>query len=219
MDRRKFVTLAGIGGVVGAFSTQLLVKLPLIGVQPAQASAAQAETIKNLQAAYNGETNAHVRYLAFAKQADQEGYKQVAILFKAAATAEAIHAANHGAVLREMGATPMAKIETPTVTTTKANLEAAITGETYERIKMYPEFIKQAKEADENAAIKTFTYAQEAEAEHAKYYSEALANLANWKEAKLGFYVCPECGYTTSSLDFENCPECETAKALFIKFS
>lgn len=157
MDRRKFVTLAGIGGVVGAFSTQLLVKLPLIGVQPAQASAAQAETIKNLQAAYNGETNAHVRYLAFAKQADQEGYKQVAILFKAAATAEAIHAANHGAVLREMGATPMAKIETPTVTTTKANLEAAIKGETYERINMYPEFIKQAKEADENAAIKTFT--------------------------------------------------------------
>jgi rubrerythrin len=219
MDRRKFVTLAGIGGVVGAFSTQLLVKLPLIGVQPAQASAAQAETIKNLQAAYNGETNAHVRYLAFAKQADQEGYKQVAILFKAAATSEAIHAANHGAVLREMGATPMAKIETPTVNTTKANLEAAITGETYERVKMYPEFIKQAKEADENAAIKTFTYAQEAEAEHAKYYSEALANLTNWKEAKLGFYVCPECGYTTSSLDFENCPECETAKALFIKFS
>jgi rubrerythrin len=84
---------------------------------------------------------------------------------------------------------------------------------------MYPEFIKQAKEADENAAIKTFTYAQEAEAEHAKYYSEALANLANWKEVKLGFYVCPECGYTTSSLDFENCPECETAKALFIQFS
>lgn len=129
MDRRKFVTLAGVGGVVGTFSTQLLVKLPLIGGQPAQASAAQSATIKNLQAAYNGETNAHVRYLAFAQKADQEGYKQVAILFRAAAAAEAIHAANHGAVLREMGATPIAKIETPTVTTTKANLEAAITGE------------------------------------------------------------------------------------------
>ena len=77
MDRRKFVTLAGIGGVVGAFSTQLLVKLPLIGVQPVQASAAQADTIKNLQAAYNGETNAHVRFLAFAKQQIKKGINKL----------------------------------------------------------------------------------------------------------------------------------------------
>jgi hypothetical protein len=48
MDPRKFVILASIGGVVGAFSTQLLVKLPLIGVQPAQASADKTATIKNL---------------------------------------------------------------------------------------------------------------------------------------------------------------------------
>jgi rubrerythrin len=219
MNRRKFVTFVAISGVIAAYSTQFLTNLPLIGTQVAQADTEKNETLKNLQAAYNGESNAHHRYLAFAKKADQEGYKQVAILFRAAATAEAIHAANHGVVIRQMGGTPTAKIETPTVGTTKANLEAAIAGESYERDKMYPEFIQQAQKAGNNAAVKTLDYAQESEAEHAKYYRQAVDNLETWKDVSLSFYVCPECGYTTSVLNFEDCPECDTDKGLFLQIS
>ena len=172
-------------------------------------------TLKNLQAAYNGESNAHARYLAFAKKADQEGYKQVARLFQAAAQAEAIHAANHGAVIRKLGAIPEAKIETTEVKSTQENLAAAITGESYERDTMYPQFIENARKEGNNEAVLTFTYAVAAEKEHAKYYAEAKDNLANWRSAKTVFYVCPECGYTTTNLNFEKCPECGTDKNLF----
>ncbi|MGL5035851.1 MAG: rubrerythrin family protein, partial [Microcystaceae cyanobacterium] len=175
---RKSISL---GLLTLALSVGQLVTLPLLSGQAAQAAqtanAEEANTIKNLQAAYNGETNAHIQYLAFAQKADQEGYKQVALLFRAAATAEAIHASNHGVVLRELGVKAIAKIENPKVGSTKANLEAAIKGESYERDTMYPEFLKQAKEANNVAAIKTLDYAMEAEAEHAKYYQAALSNL------------------------------------------
>jgi len=80
MNRRKFVTFVAISGAI-AYSTQFLTNLPLIGTQVAQADTEKNETLKNLQAAYNGESNAHHRYLAFAKKADQEGYKQVAVVF------------------------------------------------------------------------------------------------------------------------------------------
>jgi rubrerythrin len=171
-------------------------------------------TLKNLQAAYNGESNAHARYLAFAKKAEEEGYMQAASLFKAAATAEAIHASNHAALIRKMGTKPEAKLETPVVKSTRENLEAAIKGESYERTTMYPQFIEAAKKEGNKDAVETFEYAEEAEAEHAKLYTQAKDNLEDWKEAKMVFYVCPECGYTTTNL--QNCPECGNDKNLFL---
>ncbi|WP_322111974.1 ferritin family protein [Aerosakkonema funiforme] len=174
-------------------------------------------SLKNLQAAYNGESNAHARYVAFAQKAKEEGYLQVASLFKAAATAEAIHAANHAAVIRKLGATPEAKIEKLEVKSTQENLEAAIKGESYERDTMYPQFIEQARKENNKDAEQTFEYAVEAEKEHAKFYTQAKDNLKDWKEAKKVFYVCPECGYTTDLLNFANCPECNSAKDLFLE--
>lgn len=219
MKRRNLIALVATGSAIAMGSPLMTQNFS----QPAQAAGNpnnnEATTLKNLQTAYNGESNAHARYLAFAKKADEEGYAQVGRLFRAAATAEAIHAANHGAIIRQMGATPKSVIESPTVKTTAENLKAAIAGESYERDKMYAEFIQQAKEADNNAALLTFTYAKEAEAEHAKYYTQALNNLNNWKVAQLNFYVCPECGYTTSDLNFELCPECDTDKNLFLQIS
>src|SRR5579872_2421096 len=85
----------------------------------------QALTLQNLQAAYNGESNAHVKYLAFAQKADEEGYHGVGSLFRATARAEQIHLTNHAAVIREMGAEPQATIKTPVVKTTRQNLLAS----------------------------------------------------------------------------------------------
>src|ERR1700759_5490471 len=60
-------------------------------------------TIRNLLSAFEGESNAHVRYSAFAVHADGEGLHGAASLFRAAARAEQIHAANHAPVIRQLG--------------------------------------------------------------------------------------------------------------------
>ncbi|EAW33858.1 rubrerythrin family protein [Lyngbya sp. PCC 8106] len=168
----------------------------------------QAETLKNLQAAYNGESNAHVMYLEFSEKADEEGYAEVARLFRAAARAEEIHRDNHAKVIKSMGATPENDIATPQVSSTAENLEKAIKGESYERDTMYPKFISQAKTAGNEAAVQTFTYATEAETQHAAFYTQALNNLNEWKEATQPFYVCEASGHTTiNAEEAAACPQ------------
>ena len=176
------------------------------------AIASAGTTLQNLQAAYNGESNAHARYLAFAQKADQEGYAQAAALFRAAARAEQIHAANHAAVIKKMGAAPEAKIETPDVKSTKANLEAAVKGETYERDVMYPDFLKQARAEGNKDAIQTFNYAKTAEAEHAKLYTAGAADPEKMKVKGAKYEVCTVCGYTVPKVDFSKCPSCFSPK-------
>lgn len=179
-------------------------------------TARAATTLENMQAAFNGESNAHVRYLAFAHRAESEGYSEVAALFRAAARAEEIHAANHAAVIKEMGAIPRTQAETLTVKSTRENLETAIKGETYERDTMYPEFLKQGRADRNRRAIQSLNYARTAEIEHAKLYTAALENLEQAKgKGHTIFYVCPTCGFTVRETDFEKCPSCFTAKEYF----
>ncbi len=155
---------------------------------------ASKATLDNLLTAYNGESNANARYLAFAKKADEEGYGQVASLFRAAARAEHVHFEHHAAVIKELGGTPKAEIETPVVKSTKENLEAAMKGEIHESTVMYPEFLAKAEQDKIKSAVDAFEDAGAAEAVHAKWYKTAIDNLDNWKGQKKDFYVCPLCG-------------------------
>ena len=179
------------------------------------ALAAPSKTLDNLQAAFNGESNANAKYLEFAKKADQEGYAGAASLFRAAARAEEFHARNHGDVIKKLGGTPKAEVKLPAIKTTAENLKVAIEGETYERDKMYPEFIAEAKAAGEKDAVKSFNFAVTAEGQHAKFYADAAANLTAWKTAKK-FAVCPVCGNTVTVVDFSKCPVCFTPGEKFI---
>jgi rubrerythrin len=181
------------------------------------ASAATTKTLDNLQAAFNGESNAHARYLEFAKKAEAEGYGPVASLFRAAARAEEIHAGNHAVVIKKLGGTPQAKIEKTVVKSTKENLETAIKGETYEKDTMYPEFLKEARSVTNRDAIQTFNYAKSAEVEHAKLYTDALNNLAKLKGKAVTYYVCTVCGFTTTKLDFSKCPSCFSPKEKYVQ--
>ena len=182
-------------------------------VSQTKAEDPKAETLKNLQAAYNGESNAHVMYLEFAEKADQEGYGEVGRLFRAAARAEEIHRDNHAKVIKSMGATPENDIATPQVSSTAENLEKAIKGESYERDTMYPKFISQAKTAGNEAAVQSFTYATEAEAQHAELYTQAMNNLNEWKEATQPIYVCEASGHTTMNVDeTATCPQSNTSE-------
>jgi rubrerythrin len=177
-----------------------------------------ASTMSNLQAAFNGETNARARYLAFAVKADKDGYAGVASLFRAAARAEEIHAGNHAVVIKKFGGVPAARLETLAVKSTPENLKAAVKGETYERDEMYPAFIKQAQSEANTDAVRTFKFALAAEAEHAKLYTAALNDLETMKTSRV-FYVCPVCGFTGSTPEFERCPTCATPKERFEQVS
>jgi rubrerythrin len=179
-----------------------------------QAGEASGNTLQNLQTAFEGESNAYTKYRAFAAKADEEGYAQAASLFRAAARAEEIHAANHAALIKKMGETPQAKIETPIVKSTRENLEAAMQGEIYERNVMYPEFIAIANKENNPAAVRTFHAALQAEAEHARMYGEAIQNLEQMKN-KAVYYVCAVCGYTVEKLDFLTCVVCKVSKEKF----
>ncbi|HNV86868.1 MAG TPA: ferritin family protein [Candidatus Omnitrophota bacterium] len=176
-------------------------------------------TLDNLMAAYNGENNAHARYLEFAKKADEEGYGSVASLFRAAARAEQVHFEHHAKAIENLGGTPKATIETPVVKTTRENLEAAIKGETYESREMYPAFLAQAGKEKNEEAVESFEHALAAETVHAKLYKEALDNLETEKGAKKDFYVCPVCGNVVSPIPGPQCPICGEPTEKFMPVS
>ena len=160
------------------------------------------KTEKNLLEAFAGESQANRRYLAFAKQAEKEGYLHVAKLFRAAAEAETVHAHAH---LRALGG----------VRSTAENLKEAISGEIHEFKEMYPSMIDDAKEEGNKAAERTFTYANEVEKVHATLYQKALDNLDALEEKD--YYVCSVCGYTCENEPPDKCPVCGAKSSAFFK--
>lgn len=160
------------------------------------------QTEQNLLQAFAGESQANRKYLAFAQQAEKEGYHQVARLFRAAAQAETVHAHAHLRVLGGIG-------------TTAENLKAAIEGETFEFTKMYPGMIDAAKAEGNASALKSFSNANAVEAIHASLYRQALENMDNLTEAD--YYVCSVCGYTCSKEAPSECPVCGSGAKAFSK--
>lgn len=156
-----------------------------------------------LKEAFAGESQANRKYLAFAVKADQEGFPQVARLFRAAAEAETIHAHNH---LRVLGG----------IKNTQQNLEEAIAGETHEFKEMYPEMIETARSEGNKEAERTFHFANEVEKVHAKLYQDLLDRLGKTME-NYSYFVCPVCGYTAEKEAPDTCPVCGTKGKIFRK--
>jgi len=156
-----------------------------------------------LNEAFAGESQANRKYLAYAAKADQEGYPQVARLFRAAAEAETVHAHNHLRALKAVGGT-------------KENLVDAIKGETHEFKHMYPEMIEAAKAEGHKDAERSFSYANEVEKIHAQLYQKLLDGLEGAQE-DYSYYVCPVCGYTAEKGAPDTCPVCGTKGSMFKK--
>jgi rubrerythrin len=152
-------------------------------------------TIENMKTAFAGESQANQKYRAFAKKAEQDGFPNVARLFRTTAEAERIHAEGHLGSLDGVG-------------DTAANLQAAIEGETYETNVMYPPMYEQAK-AEDHKAKRMFGYALDAEAVHAKLYAMALEAVKSGKDlTDVEFYLCPVCGNIELGKPTENCKVC-----------
>lgn len=160
---------------------------------------------ENLKAAFAGESQANRKYLAFAKKADSEGYPQIAKLFKAAAAAETVHAHNH---LRIDGG----------IRSTAENVQEAISGETFEFTKMYPEFLAVAAEEGENQASWSFNIANEVEKIHAELYKSAAKAIEAGGDMKtVDYFVCKVCGNTVEGSPPEKCPICNASDKSFFK--
>lgn len=155
------------------------------------------QTIDNLNAAIEGEANASHRYKLFACRADEEGYEQVAKLFRAAALAESIHQRNHEEVLRDLGVEPKPpKLDDVKVGTTRENLEVPVKGESKEQEEMYPAMVKQARRDNVPEAVTSFTYAVNTESEHARLFRDALAQLGH--NPRVDYYVGETSGDTVT---------------------
>ena len=161
------------------------------------------KTLKDLKDAFAGESQANRKYLAFAKKADQEGYPEVAKLFRVAAEGETRHAMRHLVAMNGIG-------------TTAENLKAAIDGETYEFTEMYPGFIKDAEAGGEAVAKDAFEDADTVEKEHENLYSKALANPSEFKMGTV--WVCQNCGHVhIGDAAPAKCPVCGFPGSQFVE--
>jgi rubrerythrin len=162
-----------------------------------------SQTSDNLQAAFAGESQASRKYLYFAEKADEEGYKQIARLFRAASDAETVHARNHLKVMQG-------------IKSTADNLKAAIGGEHDEFTKMYPDFMKQADAEGDRKANNTFYLANQVEQIHHSLYQAALATLEKSQAMpEKPIYVCQYCGNTVEGEPPDKCPICGMPKKMF----
>lgn len=164
---------------------------------------ASSKTASNLKEAFAGESQANRRYLAFAKQAETEGFPQVAKLLRAAAEAETVHALAH---LRVMAG----------IRSTAENLREAIGGETHEFKTMYPTMIAEAEGEGFKRAERSFDFANQVEEIHAGLFQRAFDNLGEEMEP-LDYFVCPVCGNTVEGEAPEVCPICRTPGGRFLR--
>jgi rubrerythrin len=159
------------------------------------------KTLNNLKAGFVAESQAHLRNLTFAMKAEQEGYPQVARLFRAIAEAEAVHAFNH---FRLLGA----------ASGTQENLESAFERENL-AASTYPQFIREANEEGNTSVATVLGYSRDVEKGHAKLYKKALAHTMAEEETE--YYVCQVCGYVSDGVLPDVCPICGAPQEKFRK--
>ena len=153
-------------------------------------------TIENAKEAFAGESQANRKYQAFSEKAADEGFKNIATLYKAASEAEAIHAKK---LLKVLAA----------IEPTAKNLEVSIAGETHEFTHMYPDFVKVAEAEGRSDALLAFTHAMKAEQVHANLYKKALDALkAGHDLGREKIFLCPVCGNIEIGKAPDKCPIC-----------
>ncbi|HPC73803.1 MAG TPA: rubrerythrin family protein [Syntrophales bacterium] len=153
------------------------------------------KTRDNLEKAFVGEAKAYFRLTAFAKKAQEEGYPQVARLFRAVAAAEGVHAGEHFALLEK-------------VKSTEENLKSSFEKETFVNKVAYPAFLKDAWADGDRSVIGGFTKARNAEERHAKLYKRALTDMTIDRDTR--YFVCTNCGWIEDGRKPEECPNCQS---------
>ena len=157
-----------------------------------------------LYQAYTGEAKAALRLKVYAEKAEQEGYGQIAKLFRVIAFSEEIHGTRALRVLKE-------------IKSTEENLAASFESETAVAEVAYDQFIRQAEAEGNRAAVLHFSQSRDVEETHAKLYKEAMSHLM--EERETNYYVCRVCGYVSDGTLPDDCPVCGAAQEQFTKFA
>jgi rubrerythrin len=132
-----------------------------------------SKTHQNLKEAFAGESQANRRYLYFAKQADIEGYPDIAGLFRDTAEGETGHAHGHLDYLKPVG-DPATDLP---IGDTVENLKAGIAGETHEYTDMYPGMAKTARDEGFDEIADWFETLAKAEKSHAGRFEDGLKSV------------------------------------------
>jgi rubrerythrin len=185
------------------------------------------ETLKNLHKAFIGESQARNRYTMYVKQAQKDGYQQIAAIFEETADQEREHAKQLSKMINQLNE-KMGKTQGPILieaegvamfSDTLTNLKGAIEGETYETTKMYPEFAKVAKEEGLEDIAKRLTSIGIAESHHAQRYQKLFDGVQAgtiFKKEEVKQWVCRKCGYVhTGKSPPDKCPACSHETAYY----
>lgn len=163
------------------------------------------EAIRNaLYQAYAGESKATLRLKVYADKAAEEGFPQLAKLFKVIAFSEELHAKRALKLLKE-------------IQSTEENLKTSFESETRIAQVAYDDFIKQAVSVGDRASSLYFSQSRDAEEIHAKLYKEAIDHTI--EERDTTYYVCDFCGYVSDGILPEVCPICRAKKERFVAFT
>jgi rubrerythrin len=156
---------------------------------------------KRLKEAFAGESKAHMRNLAFAQKAEEDGFPQIARLFRSVAEAERVHAAEYLKFLEGV------------IGETEDNLKAAFESEIKAKTDIYPPFIQEAFSLKREDVAWSFSRSRDVEERHAKLYKDALEAMITEKETQ--YHVCQVCGYIFEVALPEECPVCRAKKENF----
>ena len=187
------------------------------------------QTLKNLAAAFIGESMARNRYAMYAGIARKEGYQQIGELFLTTAENELEHAEWNMRMLNMVA--EKAGVKTEDVIVEKApvphvmgktadNLAAAIAGEHYETTKMYPGFADVAQKEGFPDVAKRLRAIAKAEAHHEERYIKLLEQVKNgtvFKKSEKVQWVCMKCGYVHEGpTPPDKCPSCDHDKSYYM---
>lgn len=167
----------------------------------------RAMTKEFLEAAFAGESQAHMKYLAFADVAEKEAKPHIANLYRAIAFAERVHATNHLKALEGISTTP-------------ENLVESKGGEDFEIDEMYPAYLAVAELQGEKKAAKSMNFALEAEKLHSELFALAKSVVDEGEDLEeVKAFVCPICGYTVLGDELpDRCPVCNALAKVFQAF-
>ncbi|MEW6079850.1 MAG: rubrerythrin [Thermodesulfobacteriota bacterium] len=178
-----------------------------------------SRTARNLMLSFAGESQARNRYTYFSRRALEEGYVQIADIFRETADQECEHALRffkffNGGEMEITGSFPSGVIAD-----TYANLTAAADGERFEHTRLYPDFAQTARDEGFERAAETWEAIIVSERQHEKRYRELAANLLAGKtfaRERETVWRCRNCGYLhTGTRPPDKCPACVMPRGYF----
>ncbi len=177
---------------------------------------------KCLRDDFSSGSMAHLRYLLYAKKAEDENFSSVACLFRALALSRYIRAAEQYRLASELLGAYTACAETHfTLARTIDNLERARNDEKVDAEETLPAYVAVAESQGEGAAAKIFRHSVLTSHHMAVLLEDVIQKTRHaGEEPKIGqLYVCSTCGSVSIEAAVDGCPICGSKRTGFINIT